>query len=103
MNGIYDLLDELPQKPATEHTLKMASITTDDEESSRLPAIIGGRADTAEWQGTIRRVVPSVVSICFCLAHAFDTEPALTSVATGFVVDAQKGWDFSIAIGAQIH
>ena len=49
-------------------------------------------ADTAEWQATIERVVRNVVSIHFCQTCAFDTDPATSSEATGFVVDAEKGY-----------
>ena len=49
-------------------------------------------ADTAEWQATIEKVVKSVVSIHFCQTHAFDMESAISSEATGFVVDAEKGY-----------
>jgi len=49
-------------------------------------------ADTAEWQETIQRVVRNVVSIRFCMTCSFDTDPALTSEATGFVVDADRGY-----------
>ncbi|KAF7956747.1 hypothetical protein EAE96_004074 [Botrytis aclada] len=48
--------------------------------------------DTAEWQATIERVVRNVVSIRFCQTCSFDTDPALTSEATGFVVDAERGY-----------
>lgn len=48
--------------------------------------------DTAEWQATVEKVISSVVSIRFCQTCAFDTDPALTSEATGFVVDAEKGY-----------
>ncbi|KAI9645611.1 hypothetical protein NHQ30_006353 [Ciborinia camelliae] len=54
-----------------------------------LPNLIG---DTAEWQATIERVVKSVVSVRFCQTCAFDTDPAMTSEATGFVVDAERGF-----------
>jgi hypothetical protein len=37
-------------------------------------------------------VVRNVVSIRFCLTACFDTDPALTSEATGFVVDAERGY-----------
>jgi hypothetical protein len=47
--------------------------------------------DSAEWQATIESVVRNVVSIRFCQTCSFDTDPALTSEATGFVVDAEKG------------
>lgn len=48
-------------------------------------------ADTAEWQATVERVIPNVVSIRFCQTCSFDTDGALTSEATGFVVDAERG------------
>ncbi|KAI1874853.1 uncharacterized protein JN550_002282 [Neoarthrinium moseri] len=49
-------------------------------------------ADTAEWQATVEKVISNVVSIRFCQTCAFDTDAALTSEATGFVVDAEKGY-----------
>ncbi|KAI1503877.1 Pro-apoptotic serine protease NMA111 [Biscogniauxia marginata] len=49
-------------------------------------------ADTAEWQVTIEHVVRSVVSIRFCQTCSFDTDAACASEATGFVVDAEKGY-----------
>lgn len=49
-------------------------------------------ADSAEWQRTIESVVRNVVSIRFCQTCSFDTESALTSEATGFVVDAELGY-----------
>ena len=49
-------------------------------------------ADTAEWQDTIERVVRNVVSIHFCQTCSFDTSAALSSEATGFVVDAERGY-----------
>jgi len=57
------------------------------EEARTLP----GLADTAEWQACVERVVRNVVSIRFCQTCSFDTDPALTSEATGFVVDAERG------------
>jgi len=55
---------------------------------SRVPTAV----DTVEWQATIERVVKNVVSIHFCQTCAFDTEPAISSEATGFVVDAERGY-----------
>jgi hypothetical protein len=65
----------------------------EDEGSMDLdePRIIPGLADTAEWQAAIEKVVRNVVSIRFCQTCSFDTDPALTSEATGFVVDAERG------------
>jgi S1-C subfamily serine protease len=60
-------------------------------ENGLLPAVIGTN-DTAEWQRAIEGVVRNVVSIRFCQTCAFDTDPALTSQASGFVVDAQRGY-----------
>lgn len=58
---------------------------------ARVAAVVGTTAD-AEWQKTIESVVCNVVSIRFCQTCAFDTDPALTSEATGFVVDAERGY-----------
>ena len=56
------------------------------------PVIATATADTAEWQATIEAVVKNVVSIHFCQTCSFDTSSALASEATGFVVDAVKGY-----------
>lgn len=48
--------------------------------------------ESPEWQDTVEKVIRNVVSIRFCQTCAFDTDPALTSEATGFVVDAEKGY-----------
>lgn len=65
-----------------------------ESDTSMSPAITQAAqgADTAEWQATIEWVVKSVVSIHFCQTHSFDTEQALSSEATGFVVDAERGY-----------
>lgn len=60
-------------------------------EDPRLQALLPTGPDTAEWQATIERVVRNVVSVRFCQTCSFDTDPALTSEATGFVVDAERG------------
>ncbi|CCH60350.1 hypothetical protein TBLA_0C05520 [Henningerozyma blattae CBS 6284] len=44
-----------------------------------------------KWQNTISNVVKSVVSIHFSQVTPFDSESALVSEATGFVVDAKLG------------
>lgn len=44
------------------------------------------------WQATIERVVRNVVSIHFCQTASFDTDSAIASEATGFVVDAERGY-----------
>jgi S1-C subfamily serine protease len=57
------------------------------------PAHLAGAVhDTAEWQKTIEHVVRNVVSIHFCQTCSFDTDSAVSSEATGFVVDAEKGY-----------
>lgn len=61
------------------------------EDESRV-GIVAGPGESAEWQQTIENVVRNVVSIRFCQTCAFDTDPALTSEATGFVVDAERGY-----------
>ncbi|KAL8942806.1 MAG: hypothetical protein Q9211_001235 [Gyalolechia sp. 1 TL-2023] len=69
----------------------MYSMETDGDDRLSLPPI-AATADTAEWQATIERVVRNVVSIHFCQTCSFDTDPAVSSEATGFVVDAENGY-----------
>ncbi|KAK0627769.1 serine protease-like protein [Immersiella caudata] len=64
----------------------------DEFDDTRLQALLPTGPDTAEWQATIESVVRNVVSIRFCQTCSFDTDPALTSEATGFVVDAERGY-----------
>ncbi|KAK3391121.1 trypsin-like cysteine/serine peptidase domain-containing protein [Podospora didyma] len=61
-------------------------------DDTRLQTLLPSGPDTAEWQATIENVVRNVVSIRFCQTCSFDTDPALTSEATGFVVDAERGY-----------
>lgn len=61
----------------------------DDDSRSVVHAAV---ADSVEWQQTIEKVVSKVVSIHFCQTSAFDTDPAMSSEATGFVVDAENGY-----------
>ncbi|TPX08446.1 uncharacterized protein E0L32_010063 [Thyridium curvatum] len=63
-----------------------------DDDHARLQHLIPAGPDTAEWQATIENVVRNVVSVRFCMTCSFDTEPPLNSEATGFVVDAEKGY-----------
>lgn len=67
-----------------------ASSDIDLEEIIGQPTTI--TADTAEWQATIEKVVRNVVSIHFCQTCSFDTDSAISSEATGFVVDAKQGY-----------
>ncbi|KAL8822252.1 MAG: hypothetical protein Q9191_007009 [Dirinaria sp. TL-2023a] len=68
----------------------MNGMHSDNETGEILQAT--ATAETAEWQATIEKVVRNVVSIHFCQTCSFDTDPATSSEATGFVVDAQKGY-----------
>lgn len=91
-------VDERPQKQRILNGKESAGENTPDvnlgfDEVVELeePRIIAAMADTAEWQAAIEKVVRMVVSIRFCQTCSFDTDPALTSEATGFVVDAERG------------
>ncbi|KAI9710874.1 MAG: hypothetical protein M1812_007326 [Candelaria pacifica] len=65
-----------------------------DPDDERIPPLAAAAAavDSPEWQATITRVVKNVVSIHFCQTCSFDTDPAVSSEATGFVVDAERGY-----------
>jgi len=78
-----------PELLAHDESLSPMDMAVDD----LAPAHIAGAIhDTAEWQKTIERVVKSVVSIHFCQTCSFDTDAAVSSEATGFVVDAERGY-----------
>uniref|UniRef100_L2GG11 Pro-apoptotic serine protease NMA111 n=2 Tax=Colletotrichum fructicola (strain Nara gc5) TaxID=1213859 RepID=L2GG11_COLFN len=62
------------------------------EDSAMMGSMFPISQEPEVWQKTIENVVSNVVSIRFCQTCSFDTDPALTSEATGFVVDAQKGY-----------
>ena len=51
----------------------------------------GVAATPADWESTLARVVPSIVAIRVSATRPFDTEGAASAVATGFVVDAERG------------
>lgn len=53
---------------------------------------IGTPSSLGEWQDTIQKVVRNVVAIRFCQTCSFDTDSALTSEASGFVVDSERGY-----------
>ncbi|KAI9809227.1 MAG: hypothetical protein M1825_002518 [Sarcosagium campestre] len=69
----------------------MHAVGADPDDTRSLP-LTTGAADSAEWQATIEAVVRNVVSIRFCQTCSFDTDPAISSEATGFVVDAERGY-----------
>lgn len=65
----------------------------DNASDGRSDAIMCG-ADTSnrtEWLDTLTKVVKAVVSVQFSHVSNFDTETAIVSEATGFVVDIERG------------
>lgn len=78
------------KESAGQNTPEVSSMFEDEMEIEE-PRVLAAMADTAEWQAAIEKVVRNVVSIRFCQTCSFDTDPALTSEATGFVVDAERG------------
>ena len=80
------------KESAGQNTPEVSSMFEDEMELEiEEPRVLAAMADTAEWQAAIEKVVRNVVSIRFCQTCSFDTDPALTSEATGFVVDAERG------------
>lgn len=63
-----------------------------EDDDPRLLSLGPAQADSPEWQETIEMVVRSVVSIHFCQTCSFDTDMSMSSQATGFVVDAERGY-----------
>jgi S1-C subfamily serine protease len=87
-NGTY-----VPTTPEVQAAEDAASLSLEGS-LEELPSahVAGALHDTAEWQKTIEKVVRNVVSIHFCQTHSFDTDGAVSSEATGFVVDSEKGY-----------
>ena len=63
-----------------------------DVDPARMINPLAPPTDSPEWQATIESVVKSVVSIHFCQTCSFDTDLSMSSQATGFVVDAERGY-----------
>ncbi|ETN41151.1 Pro-apoptotic serine protease [Cyphellophora europaea CBS 101466] len=63
-----------------------------DQEAHSIVNSVAAAGDSPEWQATIERVIKSVVSIHFCQTCSFDTDLSASSQATGFVVDAERGY-----------
>ena len=66
--------------------------TESDEDDGRLLPMAPTATDSAEWQAMIEKVVRSVVSVNFSQTHSFDADAACSTEATGFVVDAERGY-----------
>lgn len=87
-NGKQSAGDNTPDVEAEDFEMRDHDFI-DEGALSALPAL---GPDSQEWQATIENVVRNVVSIRFCQTCSFDTDPALNSEATGFVVDAERGY-----------
>jgi S1-C subfamily serine protease len=55
------------------------------------PAFAASPAHRDAWQAALEKVAPAVVVLRVRVPRAFDTETAAYEVATGFVVDAERG------------
>ena len=92
LNGDGPLSSEVAEAAAGEEEGDDAYMHEDGDAENVLMSTVTATADTAEWQATIEEVVKNVVSIHFCQTCSFDTDPAMSSEATGFVIDAKKGY-----------
>lgn len=88
LSGRQSAGDNTPDVEATD--LEMHDEFIDEAALQQVLPVMG--PDSFEWQATIENVVRNVVSIRFCQTCSFDTDPALNSEATGFVVDAERGY-----------
>ena len=70
----------------------MMELMDDGSDTGPLLPLPAAARDTLEWQATIEKVILTVVQIRFCQTCTFDTDPAGASEATGFVVDAERGY-----------
>jgi hypothetical protein len=91
INGRASAGDNTPDTEVGPVGYEDEDVEGDLEDTNTRPVMIGAQ-EPAEWQETIQNVVRNVVSIRFCQTCSFDTDAALTSEATGFVVDAERGY-----------
>jgi hypothetical protein len=90
-NGRHSPGDNTPDGPLEKPGF-LSGDESDTADPSHLAVMLEVPQESPEWQETIQNVVPTVVSIRFCQPCSFDTEFAETSEATGFVVDAERGY-----------
>ncbi|KIW11729.1 hypothetical protein PV08_11031 [Exophiala spinifera] len=79
-------MDSSAEEPPRYHVSQMES----DEKA--LSVLNPSPGDPGKWQATVETVTKSVVSIHFSRPRPFDTYSSTSSQATGFVVDAEKGY-----------
>jgi hypothetical protein len=77
---------------ATPQNGTVYSIENDLSTPTIMNPLPAATTDSPEWQATIENVIKSVVSIHFCQTCSFDTDLSMSSQATGFVVDAERGY-----------
>jgi hypothetical protein len=77
---------------ATPQNGTVYSIESDLGTPTIMNPLSAATTDSPEWQATIENVIKSVVSIHFCQTCSFDTDLSMSSQATGFVVDAERGY-----------
>lgn len=63
----------------------------DSDEYEEFHTVVDIDRPLEAWQETIHKVVQAVVSIQFTHVASFDTETAIVSEATGFIVDTERG------------
>ncbi|KAL8634726.1 MAG: hypothetical protein Q9228_007699, partial [Teloschistes exilis] len=85
--------DSYPEATEIDQSLEegIYNMESDTEDQTSLPPVVA-MGNSVEWQETIEKVVRNVVSIHFCQTCSFDTDSAISSEATGFVVDAERGY-----------
>ena len=98
INGKFSADDNTPDVEIADYDDE--SVLSDDMPLHAPPMYIGTPGSLGEWQDTIQKVVRNVVAIRFCQTCSFDTDSALTSEATGFVVDSERGYVKTLSVGA---
>ncbi len=86
--ALIALLLQLPGLSSTAHA---ADRDTPDTTLSSLRQSSPRQSSPRQWESVLDSVVPAVVSIRVVATRAFDTESASSSIATGFVIDADQG------------
>ncbi|KAJ2338947.1 hypothetical protein GGF43_006766, partial [Coemansia sp. RSA 2618] len=77
---------EAPEKPSDDTDMQV-----DDPVPAPVISEVTAIQDVPKWQETTEASFGGIVAIRFTQPIAFDTDTPVSSLATGFIVDAQRG------------
>lgn len=84
--------------PTTRHPSSSETTRLEGSEEDALDAVVSveepplALLGSPQWEAMLKRSIRSIVSIAVTQTRSFDTEKAGVSEASGFIVDAERGF-----------